>query len=383
MIDRSGEAVQSWTVDVRGGENTHIMTLRDFNRLMEELRGTSPDKPEVTLMMMMPVGMNYRWHRLDAVSLWSQGATRRYLGAIGMLTEVHEQYIRQNQEKAGQGVIGHGAMTDLVRKNLEEIFDIVRIVDPDRSKILGVDSDGHVFDTGERCHASWNKDMKCGNCIAGQVLHDHGKLSKLEFSDDDIFHVIAKYGIIDGHPCVLEMISHMNEGRWIDADGKRLLLDRMQETGDKAAHTDPLTGVYSRTYYEDNRQQLEGMDGVAVLDVDDFKSINDTYGHQVGDKALRGIAHAILSCVRSTDVLIRYGGDEFLMLFPKIPEDVFFHRLEQIRIAVRDTEIPEYPELKLSISIGGAYGAEPLAEAIRQADRLMYRAKAQKHQNRQ
>lgn len=383
VTDRSGDEPQRWTVDIRGGENMHIITLRDFNRLMEELRKTSPDKPEATLMMMMPVGMNYRWHRLDAVSLWSQGAAPRYLGAVGILTDVHEQYIHQNQKKAEQGAIGHGAMTELVRRNLEEIFDVVRIVDPDRSQILGVDKQGHVFETGERCHAAWNRDMKCSNCIAGQVMHDHGKLSKLEFSDDDIFHVIAKYGIIDGRPCVLEMVSRMNNGRWIDADGKRLLIDRMQGSGGRAAYTDPLTGAFSRAYYEENRTQLEGMDGVAILDVDDFKSINDTYGHQVGDKALRAIAHAILSCVRSTDVLIRYGGDEFLMLFPKIPEEIFFQRLEKIRTAVRDTEIPEYPELKLSISVGGAYGAEPLAEAIRQADRLMYRAKAQKHQNRQ
>ena len=106
-----------------------------------------------------------------------------------------------------------------------------------------------------------------------------------------------------------------------------------------------------------------------------FKQVNDAYGHQTGDTVLRDIAAAIHSCIRSTDTLIRYGGDEFLLLFPKMDKHIFTRKQNEIREAVRRIVIPEHPELHLSVSIGGVSGVHPLAEAIRQADYLMYENK--------
>ena len=115
-----------------------------------------------------------------------------------------------------------------------------------------------------------------------------------------------------------------------------------------------------------------------LIDVDHFKQINDTYGHPVGDEALRAIAAAILGRIRDSDTLIRYGGDEFLLIFPQIDEDVFYRRLSQLRDAVSRVVLDDVPELKLSISIGGVYRLAPLTEAIRQADQKMYAQKAER-----
>ena len=123
---------------------------------------------------------------------------------------------------------------------------------------------------------------------------------------------------------------------------------------------------------------MEGAEGVAVIDVDHFKTVNDTLGHPVGDQALRTIAEAILSYVRSSDLMVRYGGDEFLLIVPRIPKDAFEERLEEIRQVVAKTKVPDHPELELSVSIGGAHGVFPMSEAICQADRLMYEEKARK-----
>ena len=128
-------------------------------------------------------------------------------------------------------------------------------------------------------------------------------------------------------------------------------------------------------YFENYRSNFDYVDGVAVVDVDDFKSINDRFGHQVGDMALTKIAGSILNYIRNTDVMIRYGGDEFLLIFPKIPEKVFRERLHQIQEAVHNTKLEEYPDLQMDISIGGAYQTYPMSEAIRQADSVMYREK--------
>ena len=140
-------------------------------------------------------------------------------------------------------------------------------------------------------------------------------------------------------------------------------------------YRDPLTGAYNRRYYEEVVRKTIGPAGVALLDVDDFKICNDTYGHHAGDLALETVAKAIRSCIRETDLLIRYGGDEFLLLFPKMDEHIFTRKQNEIREAVRRIVIPEYPELHLSVSIGGVSGVHPLAEAIRQADYLMYENK--------
>lgn len=123
---------------------------------------------------------------------------------------------------------------------------------------------------------------------------------------------------------------------------------------------------------------MEGAEGVAVIDADHFKSVNDTLGHPVGDQALRAISEAILGCVRSSDLLVRYGGDEFLLIFPKIPKEIFEERIEQIRQVVAETKVENHPDLKLSVSIGGVHRVFPMSEAICQADRLMYEEKAHK-----
>ena len=185
---------------------------------------------------------------------------------------------------------------------------------------------------------------------------------------------------LNGQPCVLELISKIDNGRWLDSGDKRLLLENAQTPSDDSAQTDTLTGVRSRYYLEQTLGGQVEVDGVALIDADLFKSVNDIYGHQAGDAALRTIASVISSCVRSSDILIRYGGDEFLLLFPRIPKATFQLRLEQICKAVSAVSVPDYPELRLSVTVGGAYGVKPLDEAIRQADRQMYRRKAQRAQ---
>ena len=117
------------------------------------------------------------------------------------------------------------------------------------------------------------------------------------------------------------------------------------------------------------------------MDVDDFKICNDTYGHYAGDMALETAANAIRSCIRNTDLLIRYGGDEFLLVLPGIPSDILQAKLEQIRAAVQQATVPGYSHFRLSLSIGGTMQAitDPMENAVRRADWLMYQAKCRKN----
>ena len=146
-------------------------------------------------------------------------------------------------------------------------------------------------------------------------------------------------------------------------------------------YKDPLTGAYNRRYYEEVVRKSIGPAGIALMDVDDFKICNDTYGHYAGDVALETAASAIQSCIRSSDLLIRYGGDEFLLVLPGIPGDILQTKLEQISDAVRNAAVPGYSHFRLSLSIGGTIQSitDPVERIVRRADWLMYQAKCRKN----
>ena len=144
-------------------------------------------------------------------------------------------------------------------------------------------------------------------------------------------------------------------------------------------YTDSLTEVYNRRYYDEQFRDSDDIEAVVVIDVDSFKHINDHYGHHAGDIVLRRIAKTVSSCVRKTDAVIRYGGDEFVIIFHRLPGDVFRKKLEEIRAAVDRLTIAEHPGLHVSVSLGGAYGVGKTTELFETADRLMYQAKKSKN----
>ncbi len=144
-------------------------------------------------------------------------------------------------------------------------------------------------------------------------------------------------------------------------------------------YIDSLTNVFNRRYYDEHFQGEENIQAFVMIDIDNFKQINDTYGHNVGDIVLQSIAQTILSCVRKTDAVIRYGGDEFVIIFNSMPADVFEQKLERIRHSVDILKVDEYPEIHMSVSIGGAYGMGKPKELFKVADSMMYQAKITKN----
>ncbi len=220
----------------------------------------------------------------------------------------------------------------------------------------------------EPCSPPWKNEHPCTRCISREALIDHCQKNKLEVTRDRVYYAVSRYVEVDGVPSVIEMVQAMDSNL-----NQKILSDRW-------LYTDPLTGAYNRRYYEDNLRHKFLTAGIAMIDLDDFKLCNDTYGHQAGDKVLETVASIIQKNIRGTDFLVRYGGDELLLVLPDIPRDDFIRKLTIINKNLSKTIVPGYERVKLSASIGGVLSAGvTVEEAVRQADKRMYQAKRQKN----
>ena len=143
---------------------------------------------------------------------------------------------------------------------------------------------------------------------------------------------------------------------------------------------DSLTGAYTRNYYEVELKQLPFTGGVALIDIDDFKLCNDLYSHSAGDLALAVAAETIRNNLTERDMLIRYGGDEFLLLLPDSTLKRLKSVLESIRADIRKVKKEGLGDTCLSISGGGVVVDKgSLTDAVYRADRIMYYAKREKN----
>jgi len=269
--------------------------------------------------------------------------------------------------------------TEEMMKQLEKVFSIVRILDVEGLETANSLNKGKMPDHPCQCYSFWNRDTRCANCISARVLADKKQRTKIEFIDSDMYQVISRYIEIDNVPHIIEMINCLDSDTLIDSDGRKELIGKIAGF-DKEIYLDVLTGAYNRKYYEDNVKMSTRVSGIAMLDIDDFKLYNDTFGHMAGDVALETVVGVIKEEIRKIDLIIRYGGDEFLIVMPGIEENSFVKKIRHIREKIDNTKVSGYPELKLSVSIGGVVSdGRPIEYAIDKADKLMYKAKIRKN----
>ena len=151
---------------------------------------------------------------------------------------------------------------------------------------------------------------------------------------------------------------------------KRLIDERNQLS--KIANIDTLTGLNNRRILS----EIKKVTGVLMIDIDNFKSINDTYGHDAGDYAIKEVAQVIKNTTRSSDYVCRYGGDEFMIAFVDCPAQVVKERAEKICQEVRDNVKIQGREI--TISIGAVMNSDldaNLEDLITKADSALYESK--------
>ncbi|MCX7843019.1 MAG: sensor domain-containing diguanylate cyclase [Clostridia bacterium] len=161
------------------------------------------------------------------------------------------------------------------------------------------------------------------------------------------------------------------------------LYQKMQEM----ATIDGLTGVYNRLYFTErlkteleNAKKGEYQLSLAIFDIDHFKRFNDTFGHLFGDKVLQSISNTVKASLRSTDILARFGGEEFIILFPYTNLEEAYEKVEILRKKIANTQVKdEYITASVTVSFGiSSFPVCAFTEAdlISSADDALYQAKA-------
>ena len=263
----------------------------------------------------------------------------------------------------------------------KSLFTIARLIDSE--SICRVERERDAALPGDDPCPMKNEQWKqhpCENCAVCEAYDCRGKKTKLEFADKSAYQVTAKYLEIDGKGYVLELVQKLDGEVPNEPYNNSCTRDKLSPYRDRL-YIDPVARpAYNRRYYEDMLKNSVMDAGVAVVDLDDFKLYNDAFGHQAGDLALEMFAKVAQQNIRKSDTLVRYGGDEFLIVMPNIPELVLQRKMQLICSQIHDSLIPGYPNMQVSVSIGATIAHdEPISSALERADRLMYRAKTRKN----
>ena len=275
----------------------------------------------------------------------------------------------------------HKAIFDLM-------YDSYRLVNPEQKKVIEY-HDGKLQDTDVKCYARWGRNKPCENCISYFSNRDGKSTIKLISSANCIMIIRAIPIENAGQKLVLELMKDITDSLVYDSgnnDDAKYIVSAVSDLNNMVIK-DHLTALYNRRYMDD-RLSVEVNNAIAqkeplsviFIDVDDFKKINDTYGHDVGDLVLKATADTISSCIRNeNDWVARYGGDEFFICLSNTDAAMALAVAERVITAMSKATVPldgSIIHITVSIGIHTMLNKEhTAADIIKIADQNMYESK--------
>jgi diguanylate cyclase (GGDEF)-like protein len=250
-----------------------------------------------------------------------------------------------------------------------------------------------------------NNEIKCrsfkpGEGIAGRVFVSAKPIVVNNIKEDDVF-VDSDASYVRSIACipmivyndvigVINVTNKRHDKEFTDEDVEMLkaVADQAAVAINKAqlwdmAVTDSLTGLYVRRYFMVKLQEellraerYNHILSIVMADLDHFKNINDTYGHDAGDRVLKAIGKFLQQNIRDVDVIARYGGEEFVIMIPEAAQDAAYILSERIRKQFAELKLENFPQITISLGIATyPFDGTDLEDLIKKADSAMYAAK--------
>ncbi len=354
---------------------------RLVERLRDKLATATSEHPTVQCeLALAPQSEAPQRYQCVMRTIWDSTDAQRYTEVAGRLIPVDGVFSRDTG--AGQREEfspGNSAMTGrsawYLINALKFMVYNVRLVDPSDQSVVELDSSGTLSKCGHHCYDLWRQTSQCDNCVSAKCLTTQKKCAKIVFFYHEVFYVVSQYIEVDGTPLVLEMLTRITDDALLSENGQQLPSRSIADLNQKLL-LDPLTNVYNRRYYDMRLRELNNSSALAIVNVDHFSLLNDRYGRTAGDKALLSIAKAISQEICRPDALVRYDGDEFVILFDSISPDAFEAKLQKIRGGISALSIDGIEDGQpLTVSIGGAFGPDIPAVLMQRADEMLRKAK--------
>ena len=353
----------------------HKKALEEF---IELAKNTTCEKPDFEFECNLTIDGEEKICHCICRTMWLMKTKAEFAGVVGIINQ--ERNVEDKQQVFSINGVNTKeeyykmsfAQARTMVEELKKVFDVVRFVDVETNKIISIDEKNNIHTSPYSCYSLWERTGKCQNCTSHKAKASKSSTTKFEYVNNEFYYVISEYMEVDGNPYVLELVSKIKENFEVALYGKT----NMQSIEDlqKKLYTDELTGVYNRRYLEDRMYRDKNICAVAMVDLDYFKNVNDKYGHFVGDVILSETSKVMLESVRSKDMVIRYGGDEFIIMFSEISRSIVEMRLNQIRLNIQNTLLKN-TGIERTCSIGCAFGSCSVEYLLQEADKMLYEAK--------
>lgn len=351
-----------------------------FLQFLQYAQNTTSEKPEFEYQSIMIIDNIKKFCHFTCRAIWHVTNKRKLMGIVGIIdkevplnpaqqdkiNQVKEIKIENNDFKLSF------IQAKKLLKELKCDFSIVRFIDIKEHKVIYLDEHDEIVYSTHSCYSLWNKNSQCRKCFSYDTISR--EQGKYETINNDIYYIIAEYVEIDTKPYVLELGSKVGKDMLETRFNNHNIFESLKKLQEQL-YCDDLTNAYNRRYLDERIYDEKTITAVAMLDLDKFKDINDQYGHHVGDIVLKKVVDVIKKGIREKDALIRYGGDEFVILFDDIPTNIIEIRLNQLREDVAKIMIKHFEDLKINCSIGCAIGRQKVSEMVIIADNMLYQAK--------